>query len=160
MNVLFLEDRGATAFFVERWLKENGHNVLSAFNPNDAQSHWNKRDKVPIHCIILDLRTPTEGLDEKQKKRAAGGNLSGWVWLRDKVLTEIPEMRERTIIYSDYTHVLYDNDNVPDEEYNGITIVPKKQRSSAAEDVVIRIREIAKLPTPPQKVGGEAEVGS
>lgn len=88
MNVLFLEDRGATAFFVERWLKENGHNVLSAFNPNDAQDHWNKRDKVPIHCIILDLRTPTEGLDEKQKKRSAGGFLTGWIWLFDNVLTE------------------------------------------------------------------------
>ena len=160
MNVLFLEDRGATAFFVERWFRENGHDVLSAFNPNDAQDHWNKRDKFPIHCIILDLRTPTEGLDKEQKKRAAGGNLAGWVWLHDNVLTESPEMRQRTIIYSDYTHVLYEDDNIPEEEYIGITIVPKKQRSSAAEDVVVRIREIAKLPTPRQQIGGATEVDS
>ena len=158
MNVLFLEDRGATAFFVERWLTENGHIVLSAYNPNDAQSHWNKHDKIPIHCIILDLQTPTNGLIDEQKNRTVGGTLAGWVWLYDNVLTEAPEMRERTIIYSDYTYVFYEN--VPEKEYKDITIVPKKQRSSAAEDVVARIREIAKLPIPSQQIGGEAEVDS
>ena len=143
MNVLFLEDRGSTVFFVEQWLKENGHNVLSAFNPNDAQVHWSKRDEVPIHCIILDLQVLTAGLTSKQKKRSFGGTLSGWIWLRDKVLTEVPEMRQRTIIYSDYIHALCER--VPEDEYRGITIVPKTQRSSAAEEVAAHIREIARM---------------
>ena len=143
MNVLFVEDRGATAYFVERWLKENGHYVLNAFNPNDAQDHWNKRDEVPIHCIMLDLQISTTGLSHQQKERSFGGTLSGWIWLQDNVVTEAPEMRERTIIYSDYTHALYEN--VAEAEYRGITIIPKKQRSSAGEEVVARIREIARM---------------
>lgn len=143
MNVLFLEDRGATAYFVERWLRENGHHVLSAFNPNDAHSHWSKRDEVPIHCIILDLQIPTNGLSDEQKETAFGGTLAGWVWLRDNVLTEAPEMRQGIIIYSSYADVL--RERVKKEEYRGITIVPKKQRSSAAEVVVARVREIARI---------------
>ena len=143
MNVLLLDDRGSTTYFVERWLKENGHTVLSAFNPNDAQDHWNKRAKIPVHCIILDLQTPTNGLSDEQKKRTVGVTLAGWVWLHDNVLTEMPEMRQRTIIYSDYSYILCEN--VPEDEYRGITIVPKKQRQSAAEYVVARFQEIARM---------------
>ena len=119
MNVLLLEDRGAAAFFVEQWLRQNGHNVLSAFNPNDAHSHWSKREEVPIHCIILDLNLPTDGLSDSQRERTVGGLLSGWVWLHDVALADAAEMRQRTIIYSDYIPTL--RQNVPEEKYKEIT---------------------------------------
>ena len=143
MNVLFLEDRGASAYNVEHWLKTNGHSVLGAFNANDAQSHWRRRKDMPVHCIILDLQTSMDGLTDEQKVDAEGGTLAGWVWLRDNVLPEAPEMRQRTIIYSDYVSVL--REKVPEEQYRGIQVVSKRQRSSAADVVITRIREIDKM---------------
>lgn len=143
MNVLFLEDRGATAYNLERWLQRNGHNVLGAFNPNDAQSHWRRREKTPIGCIILDLQTSMDGLTDGQKANAEGGTLAGWVWLRDNVLAEAPEMRQRIIIYSDYVAVL--RAKVPEEQYRGIKVVSKRQRGSSADAVIASIREIARM---------------
>ena len=143
MNILFLEDRGATAYNVESWLETNGHNVLSAFNPNDAQSHWARREQVPVHCILLDLQVPMDGFIDKQKADADGGTLTGWVWLRDNVFAEAPEMRQRTIIYSDYVAVL--REKVPEEQYRDIKIVSKRQRGSSADLVIASIREIARM---------------
>ena len=124
MNILFLEDRGATAYYVERWFETNGHQVLSAFNPNDAQSHWRRRAETPIDCIMLDLQTSMDGLTDEQKADAQGGTLAGWVWLRDNVLKEAPEMRQRTIIYSDYISVL--REKVPERQYIGIKVSLQK----------------------------------
>lgn len=143
MNVLFLEDRGSTAYYVERTLETNGHTVLSAFNPNDAQSYWERRIHVPVHCILLDLLMSMEGLTNKQKADAQGGTLAGWVWLRDNVLAEAPEMRQRTIIYSDYVAVL--QEKVPEEQYRGIKMFSKKQRGSSADVVMAGIQEIARM---------------
>lgn len=143
MNVLLVEDRGAAAYYVVEWLKKEGHLVLDACNPNDAQSHWNKRKDVPIHCILLDLNLPTDGLTEEQRERSVGGLLSGWVWFRDVVFAEAPEMRPLTIIYSDYIPTL--KDNVPATEYDGITLIPKRRRSSSAREVSARIQEITRV---------------
>jgi CheY-like chemotaxis protein len=143
MNVLFLEDRGATAYHVERWLEASGHNVLSAFNPNDAQTYWRKRTEMPIDCIMLDLQTSMDGLTDEQKADAEGGTLAGWIWLRDNVLKEVPEMHQRTIIYSDYVVVL--REKVPDEQYRGIKVISKRQRGNSADAVIASIREIARM---------------
>lgn len=143
MNVLLLEDRGAAAFYVVEWLRKERHTVLEAFNLNDAQSHWGQRDKVPIDCIILDLSLPTDGLSDKQRERSEGGLLSGWIWLNDKVLLELPEMRQRTIIYSDYIPTL--RRNIAQERYKDIRLIPKRRRSRSAEEVAAHIREIARM---------------
>lgn len=143
MNVLLLEDRGAATFYVVEWLKKELHTVLDAFNANDAQSRWDNRNKVPIHCIILDLNLPTDGLSDSQRERSVGGLLSGWIWLHDVVLSEAPEMRQRTIIYSDYIPTL--RQNVPEEEHREITLIPKRRRSSSAREVAARVREIAQM---------------
>jgi len=143
MNILFLEDRGETAYFVKKWLDEgSGHHVLAANNLNDAQDHWNKRDQVPVHCIILDCQTPMRGLTDEQKARAEGGTLSGWVWLRDNVLADAPEMRQRTIIYSAFVDVL--EVKVPKDDRKGIRVISKQGRASSAEQVVAAISEIAR----------------
>jgi len=143
MNVLLLEDRGAASYYVVEWLKKEGHTVFDEFNVNDAQSRWEKRNEVPIHCIILDLNLPTDGLRGEQREKSAGGLLSGWVWLHDVVLTEAPEMRQRTIIYSDYISTL--KERVSEEEFKEITLIPKRRRSSSAREVAARIREIARM---------------
>jgi hypothetical protein len=140
MNVLFLEDRGASAYNVERWLGLNGHNVLGAFNYNDAQGHWRRREMVPVHCIILDLQISMDGLSNEQKGDAEGGTLAGWVWLRDNVLADAPEMRRRTIIYSDYVGVL--REKVPEEQYCAITVVSKRGRGGGADRVIGSIQKI------------------
>ena len=145
MNVLLLEDRGAAAYYVTRWLSDNGHTVLDAFNPADATSHWQQRHVVPIHCVILDLYLPSDGLSEEQMETSEGGFLNGWVWLRDVVLTAEPSMRNKVIIYSDYIHVLTECGTIPEDDYKGILLIPKRKRSSSAEVIVKRLREIARL---------------
>ena len=143
MNILFLEDRGATAYNVNRWIDANGHTVLKAFNPNDAQNHWVRRAETRVDCIILDLQTSMDGLTVVQKAEAEGGTLAGWVWLRDNVLAVVPEMRQRTIIYSDYVAVL--QEKVPKDQYKGIKVIPKRKRTSSADEVVASLREIDKI---------------
>jgi CheY-like chemotaxis protein len=143
MNVLYLEDRGATAYNVECWLNTSGHTALGAYNLQDAQSYWRRRKETPIDCIILDLQVPMDGLTSEQQVEADGGTLAGWVWLRDYVLAEAPEMRQRTIIYSDYIAVL--REKVPEEQYRGIKLVSKRQRGNSADVVIASIREIARI---------------
>jgi CheY-like chemotaxis protein len=143
MNVLLLEDRGAATLYVVQWLESQGHKVLLAFNPNDAKSYWAKRDVTMIECIILDLNLPTDGLSKEQKERSVGGLLSGWVWLYEVVLAEAPQMRHRTIIYSDYIATL--KDNVTEDKYKSITLIPKRRRSSSAREVAARIRQIGRM---------------
>jgi len=142
MNILLLEDRGETAYFTKKILEAEGHYVLQAYNLHDAQDHWNGCKQVPVHCIILDLQTPMRGLTDKQKAGAEGGTLSGWVWLRDNVLSSAPGMRQRTIIYSAFVDVL--EAKVPRREYEGIRVIPKQGRASSAEQVVAAISEIAR----------------
>lgn len=143
MNILLVEDQGAATFYVVEWVKKEGHVVLNAFNLNDAQTHWSKRDEVPVHCIILDLNMTTDGLSEEQRARSVDTLLSGWVWLHDVVLPEAPEMRQRTIIYSGYIPTL--KENVPEEEYRGIILIPKRRHSSSAREMTAHIREIARM---------------
>ena len=140
MNILVLDDRGSSSYYLMEWLKIHEYTVYTAFNLNDAQSIWDNRATNPIHCIILDLNVPTDGLKDEQKERSKGGLISGWVWLKENVLFDEPQMKYYTIIYSDYIHCLDDN---IEEEYEEITFIPKRQRSSSAEDVTKRIIQIA-----------------
>lgn len=133
MNILLLENRGSTAHYFLRWLEENGHNVLGktrkgAFNINDARSIWEQRIEVPVHCMIIDLNVPPDGLSDEQIREAQGGCLAGWIWLRDEVLVSEPGIRSRIIIYSAYTELL--NQNYKEECY-GIMVVPKRKRNSS-----------------------------
>ena len=158
MNILLLEDSGAVLYYVAQWCDRNGHTLLNAYNPSDAQSHWARRQEVPIHCILLDLQTPTDGLTDEQETDADGGTLAGWIWLRDNVLAEMPEMRQRTIIYSAYVDVL--RDKIPEGQYSGIKVIPKRRPGGSADVVIASIREIARMSQMqqrPSKRGDEYE---
>lgn len=120
-----------------------------AFNINDANAIWNRRDEVPIHCMIIDLDVPKDGLSDEQKTNldqmhdGAGSRLAGWIWLRDTVLRDAPEMRDRIIIYSDYIDLMHQY--VPEKDNYAITVMPKNARSSP-DRIVNRILAIEALP--------------
>ncbi len=143
MNVLLVEDRGASEYYVSEWLRQEGHTVFDAFNPADAQSIWEERENVPIHCIILDLNMPSDGLTMDQKNRSEGGVLCGWVWLEDNVLSVAPQMRNHIIIYSDYIPIL--KDKIASERYKDISLFSKRRRSGSAKEVTARIHKIDQL---------------
>ena len=143
MNILVLEDRGEVSFYLREFLESEGHVVLEAYNPNDAQSHWNVRKKVSVDCIIADLNMPPDGLTDEETASSRNGLLSGWYWLSGRVFPECPEMRKRVIVYSDY---LADFKRyVRSEEYAGIRLVAKRGSSSPAEAILNHLREIAWL---------------
>lgn len=141
MNILVLEDRGSVAFYMREKLESLGHVVLTAHNVNDAQSHWIRRGNIPIHCLVVDLNMPTEGLTLEQEKRAKGGLLTGWVWLTDVVFHEEPSMKLQIIIYSDYLSDL--EASVPKEELAGMHLVGKRGTTGPADQVLAHISEIA-----------------
>lgn len=142
MNILHLEDRGSVAYFFSRNLETRGHNILRAFNINDAQSYWNDRQSVPIDCIIIDLQVPMDGLTNEQIDNTEGGILAGWIWLHDEVLSTCPQMKRKSIIYSDFLSVL--NNKIPSKQLKGIKLVFKDQRNSS-DEIVEYINEISKL---------------
>jgi len=149
MNVLMLEDRGATAYGLRTWLEATGDTVLDAFNINDANTFWNERGKVPVHCIIADLDLPLDGLTDEQKEEVRKGALPGWLWLRDTVLKDEPGMRGRIIIYSGYIpklrKYLQKQSLSPERELNGIFLLPKSSRSSSADAAAEKIKAIRRI---------------
>jgi CheY-like chemotaxis protein len=144
VNILLLEDRGESEINVKKWLQQELHEVFDAFNPADAQSIWDDPTIEGIDCIILDLSMPADGLTTAQKDQTMGGVLCGWVWLKDSVLETTPEMKNRTIIYSDYIDIF--KKNVSQKEYAGIAMFPKRHRGGSAANVAERVRQIDALP--------------
>jgi hypothetical protein len=143
MNILLLEDRGDVSYYLKQALEDSGHTVFDAFSPRDATPFWENRDTVPIHCIILDLNLPPDGLSDEEKRSSRGGLISGWLWLKNYVLNESPEIISRTIVYSDYLNEV--EAVVPAAEYKAIVRIPKKGRSSPAEEVMRHVRRIAAI---------------
>jgi CheY-like chemotaxis protein len=143
MNILMLEDRGSTIYYVSKWVENNGHNVLEAFNIIEATNYWKDRDQVPVDCILLDLQLPMDGLTDAQKMGAEGGTLTGWIWLRDYVLKDTPRMRQLTIIYSDYIDFL--KKKVQANQIRGIKLIAKQPNCISVEVVSAFIREISRI---------------
>ena len=143
MNILLVEDRGSAVGYIHELLSQERHRVTQAYNPNDAQDAWNKRTNTPVHCIILDLNLPQDGLTPREKDLSRGGLLSGWNWLSGHVLKDSPQMKERVIIYSDYIRDL--EERVKPDEYGVVPRIPKRQRVSAAKEVLDHVRRIADI---------------
>lgn len=140
MNVLLLEDRGSVSFYLTEALTEEGHVVLDAMGINDAQSYWGAEK---VDCLIVDLNMSPDGLKSEEIQQTKDGLLTGWVWLRNYVFVEKPQMKERTIILSEYIKALLAN--VPPEELKGIRLVPKKGSSSPAEHLLDHVKAIARM---------------
>jgi DNA-binding NarL/FixJ family response regulator len=143
MTILFLEDKGAVTEYVTEALKRLGHVVIEAYDVNDAQSAWEDRVSQPIDCLLVDLNMPADGLTDEEKGRTAAGLLTGWIWLETYVFPEVPEMRTRTIIFSDYlddfTALV-----VPESRYSGVARVPKRAPYSPIERLLLAVEEAGK----------------
>ena len=129
MNVLVLEDRGSVSFYLEEGIRSRGHTVFSAFTIPDARSYW---ENEQIDCIVVDSNMSPDGLGEEQIKRTKDGLLTGVIWLLDSVFPERQDMRERTIIYTDYLERL--RESFTDEELRGLQLFSKKGSVSPARE--------------------------
>jgi len=138
MSVLWVEHRGSILFAGKQALEAEGYRVLEASTPADAQHHWERRSAIPISCVILDPRIPSTGLSEKQKARA--GVLSGWIWLKDQVLLDMPEMGCRTIIFTDCLDELLPE--LAEAEEMGIQCIRKESNLLVPKDLVVRVGKI------------------
>ena len=144
MNILVVDDRGSTSFYLAEALDRDGHRVLEAANINDAKTHWDKRKTTPIDCIIVDLNMPSDGLTREQKGESHRALLTGWLWLRDCVLPDVPiGYRQRVIICSEYVRDF--RELVPAHEYLGISLVDKHAPSGSAAKVLEHVHVISLL---------------
>lgn len=141
MNVLILEDRGSVAENLKNSLELEGCKVFNAPNVWAATEIW---DENRIDCIILDLNMSPEGMTEEQIEETELGLLTGWIWLRDHVLKSHPDMKERTIIYSEYTHFLEDLKRA-DKMLQKITAIAKREEDGARK-LLARVNEISTQP--------------
>ncbi|MDR1938670.1 MAG: response regulator transcription factor [Tannerellaceae bacterium] len=79
MKILLVEDEVNIASFIERGLREFGHEVLTAY---DGAAGWELIRKEPFHLLILDVIMPKmNGLELCSKYRAAYGYASPVVML-------------------------------------------------------------------------------
>ena len=137
MKILLLEDRGSVSYYMAEALRMNEHEVHDAYNINDAQSEWETDE---IDCVIVDLNLDPTGLSQKEIEETRGGLLSGWIWLRDHVLQKNPEMRQRTVIYSEYVSDLMRC--VSKDDLRGIRLIAKGGQESAPDEVLKCIDKI------------------
>ncbi len=140
MKILFLENRGSVSHYMEMLLEAEDHTVLSAFDVSDAIGQWEENEG--IECLIVDLNVPPRGLSDEQQRDSKFGLLAGWIWLRDYVLKEKPEMHEQIIIYTDYLDNLKAFSN--EDELKSIYLVRKRPGSSPAEKVLAHVKAIAR----------------
>jgi CheY-like chemotaxis protein len=118
-------------------LTELGHKVFSAYSVSDANSYL---DEEKIDCIIVDLNMPTNGLSQGEVELTNDGLLTGWIWLHEYVLKEKPNMKERTIIYTEYMSEL--RAKISNNELEGILIISKKGPSSPALQIIDHLNDI------------------
>jgi DNA-binding response OmpR family regulator len=143
MNILVLEDRGSVSCYLEEALRQISHQVFSAFNILDAQTYW---ETERIDCIILDSNMRTDGLNAKETERADDGLLTGVIWLLERVFKKSNEMKQRTIIYTDYAERIMER--VSRKDLQGVCLLSKKGLPSPAQGLlqeVCRIERILRL---------------
>jgi len=122
VNILLFDDRESG---LRAWLESRGHIIEEAINISQASDRWDARQAWPIDCIIMDLNMDPHGLSGAEKDQTRKGLLTGWIWLRDHVLTLDPKMRQRVVIYSAYLSAF--RDYVPSSEREGLELIHKFQ---------------------------------
>jgi CheY-like chemotaxis protein len=141
MTILFLEDRGSVSIHITEKLEQDGYDVVSAYNINDAQSAWESRKEKPIDCLIVDLNMPADGLSGREKEETKGGLLTGWIWLREHVFKEDPDTKTKTVIFSEYLDLF--RMHVLESEYEGVVTIPKRAPYSPVEKLLKCVKKIA-----------------
>jgi len=139
MNVLLLSSRGSVSDPIANILMRLGHLVLRASNLYEATDYWNER---PVDCVIMGLNMDPAGLTDKQIYDTYGGLLTGWIWLKTRVLCDDSfnyDMRYNTIIYSAYADELMRL--VPKKELVGLRFVTKTLNLSDDMDGIMGCSE-------------------
>jgi CheY-like chemotaxis protein len=140
MNVLLLEDTGAVAYPLRDKLETENHTVYVAQNIPKAKAYLRKEE---IHCIIVDMNMPPEGLKDDEKKQTRCGIFSGWVWLQNYVFPENESMKKNTIILTAYAEEL--REHVGSDELSDIIIIEKGYTIEHNTDLLLQsIRNISK----------------
>lgn len=67
MKILVLDCQAMAVIPMVDFFQEEGcHEVITAYNINDANSLW--LEKSPFDCLIVDITGPVDGLTDKEKK--------------------------------------------------------------------------------------------
>lgn len=131
MNILLVEDRGGVFINMIPMLEECGHKVLHAQELYSANAILRE---ATIDCLILDLNVPPDGLDGELLDEALSCGLAGWVWFKDVFLKALPQMKERTLFYTDYRDLL--ERAATATQLAGITVLTKKSGQSEVKSYV------------------------
>lgn len=106
MNILYLEDRASISEPLNYKLVQEGHTVYRAHQIEDAMEYF-KEEKIDF--LIIDLRVIPTCFNAEQLNRSKMGQIAGWVFLEDFVFPKKPELKNRTIIYSEHIGALSSN---------------------------------------------------
>ena len=98
-KLLYLEDNGYLRRQTQRFLEEDGYEVISVSRIDEAIERLETADE--IDCIITDLNMEDEWLGQ-YRPESYGGLFSGWVWLMRFVYVEERFRHIPSIIYSGY----------------------------------------------------------
>lgn len=135
MKILILEDRGSVFEPFREVLEDAGHEVLKALEVSEAKDlYWKNKD---IDWFIIDLYVPPTGLQKDELPKTDGGLLSGWIWVKNYLLKDKPDIRNRIIIFSDYTKIF--KEKVPVDERLNLQIFNKSL--SSIKEVIEYIKE-------------------
>jgi hypothetical protein len=94
-NILLVGNENSIIFnTLKKKLKDNEFNYFDEHTIAEANNNLNKT----LGFIILELALKTEGLSEKEKSQAQGGQITGKIWLREKVFKEYPYLTDKTIL--------------------------------------------------------------
>jgi len=132
-NILVIEDNGHIFHNIENELIDCGYSVLCAYQISDAIDIL---ECEKISFIITDLEIPLTGLTKEEICETFHGILSGWVFLKNYAFKIDKELRNRAIIFSGYTDILYDK--ISSKDLNGIRIFNK--RNDSIKDIIDYIK--------------------
>ncbi|MCX6744734.1 MAG: hypothetical protein NTX82_04385 [Candidatus Parcubacteria bacterium] len=145
MKILVLDRHAMAAVQMVDFLREEGHHeVINAFNINDANSHW-QYDGSPFDCLIVDITGPVDGLTEEEKNQTKEGWISGWIWLKNYILKEKPAFTPRVIIYSTQQTLQVLEEADPKAMKSGVSIICKNGSTSGVKLMLAQLEKISKL---------------
>jgi CheY-like chemotaxis protein len=144
MRILILEDRVSAVYHILEELKEMGHKVVYCSTILDALNELNAKDK--IDCMVVDLNMDPIGLEEEEIAETEGGNLTGWILLKNYVLDKNLLDKSKIILYSAYLDALREKlrEYGKENDLEGIVRISKNQLESSIEALFKGINEIDK----------------
>lgn len=141
MKILVVDCHGARKMMI-MFLQKQGHEVYDAYNINDANYYL--RESGPFNCIIIDIQGPVDGLTDAEKQQTERGEISGWIWLKNYVLKQNPDLAARIIIYSTSQTITILNRVDPSADEK-VKIISIQGRDSGAEKVLAQLKQISKI---------------